>query len=89
MGFCTVRGLVKKATTYGNETIATLPVLPSDGAEIFNIKAADSVMGAFIARVDVNSDGKLLLNYGDSVPSYSTPGSMAYLSLSGIRFQVA
>ena len=30
-----------------------------------------------------------MLNYGDSVPYYSTPGSMAYLSLSGIRFQVA
>ena len=90
LGFCTVRGLVKKSTAYSNgETIATLPVIPSDGPEIFNAKAADSVMGAFVTRVDVGGDGKVTLVSGDATPNYSTPGSMAYLSLSGIRFQVA
>lgn len=90
LGFCTVRGLVKKTSTYANgDVIATLPMHPSDGPEIFDTRAADSVMGAFAARIDVSATGTIILNAADSTPSYSTPASMAYLSLSGIRFQVA
>jgi hypothetical protein len=86
-GWCTLRGLIKKTTTYAyNETIATLPVHPASD-EVFKKLGFDSVMGQSIFRVDITPTGVVNLQVG--VPQYSTPAQMGWLSLSGIRFLVA
>ena len=90
LGWVILRGFAKKATAWvAGETILTLPVGVRIGAnEMFVCTANDSVMGPFVARVDVLPNGVVQFDNA-TAPIYSTPGNMSYLSLAGIRFQQA
>ena len=89
VGFVHLRGLIAKASAYAynGETIATLPAgFRPTGQEMFNVRAADSVMGAFTHRVDVATSGVVSIQPASGAPIYTTPGNMLFLSLSAINF---
>ena len=87
-GFVHLRGLIRKTVAYTvGETIATLPVgFRPVQSEMFQAIAYDGTNGQFITRVDVLSDGTVDAFY-QSVPTYTTPGALTWITLSGITFQ--
>jgi hypothetical protein len=88
LGFVHIRGLIEKSTTYSaGETIATLPAGYRPAAsEIFTCMAQDGTMGTMLVRIDVLSSGLIQLQSGSSVPAYSSPGTMGWLSLEDRTF---
>lgn len=90
VGWVTLRGLVKKAVAYAaGDTIVTLPVGSRPAAqEIFTVFGQDNVMGVSVVRVDVAPTG-IVSFQGTYAPNYSTPSTLAWVTLAGIRFLAA
>jgi hypothetical protein len=90
VGWVTLRGLVQKTAAWvPAEVIVTLPVgCRPHSQELFHAAAQDSVMGAFVARVDVLPNGQVQIS-GTFVPAYGAAANMSWLSLGGIRFLAA
>jgi hypothetical protein len=88
LGFVHLRGLIGKSTAYtSGETIFTLPVgYRPGGEEVFECMADDSAMGTMITRIDVQTNGAAVLYNNNSVPYYSSPGLMSWLTLRNVSF---